>query len=237
MTESRVRFSQIGREQQPLLVVDDFIPQPEQLIEYALTQGQVTQAAGLYPGLRSPAPPAFGAYLLKQLAQPLQNCFGISPAALQQVNSYFSLVCTPASQLSPMQSIPHFDRPCPNELAAIYYLCEEQQGGTSFYRHRSTGFEHIVPDRQADYQSALQTDFQRHGLPTGYICGNSALFEVIATVPARFNRLVLYRCSSLHSGDIGPDYQYDLNPTTGRFTIASFLSAAHDGLKQNSAPG
>jgi hypothetical protein len=226
MKQPVVRFSQIGLEQQPLLVVDDFIPQPEQLIRYALQQGEVKQVAGLYPGLRSVAPSAFGAHLLQYLAQPLQACFGLAPTQLQQVNSYFSMVCTPATELSPMQSIPHFDRPCPDELAAIYYLCGENHGGTSFYRHRSTGYEAITPERQDSYQQALQADFQQHGTPRGYICGDTALFEVIATVPARFNRLVLYRCSSLHSGDIKPDYAYDLNPGSGRFTIASFLSAA-----------
>jgi len=223
-TQPVIRFSLIGREQQPLLVVDNFIPQPEQLLDYALTQGAVSQAAGLYPGLRSPAPAAFGTFLLQHLARPLQACFGLVPSQLQQIDSYFSLVCTPAAQLSPMQSVPHFDRPCPDELAAIYYLCDERHGGTSFYRHRSTGYEAITPERQALYQQALQVDFQQHGIPQGYICGDTPLFEVIATVPARFNRLVLYRCSSLHSGDIAADYCYDLNPLTGRFTIASFLS-------------
>ena len=225
MKPAVMQFSRIGQQQQPLLVVDDFIPQPEQLIRYALQQGDVRQAAGLYPGLRSAAPAAFSAFLLQQLAQPIRDCFGLTPDQLQQVQSYFSLVCTPAAELSPMQSIPHFDRPYPDELAAIYYLCDEHHGGTSFYRHRSTGYEAITPECQNHYQQTLQADIQKHGLPSGYICGNTPLFEVIATVPARFNRLVLYRCSSLHSGDIGSDYQYDLNPLSGRFTIASFLSA------------
>lgn len=228
MKQPVVRFSRIGQEQQPLLVVDDFIPQPEQLIRYALQQADVRQAAGLYPGLRSVAPQGFGTHLLQYLAQPLQAGFGLDPTQLQQIESYFSLVCTPANQLSPMQSIPHFDRPCSDELAAIYYLCDEQHGGTSFYRHRSTGYESITPERQHHYQQALQADFQKHGVPAGYICGDTALFQVIATVPARFNRLVLYRCSSLHSGDIKADYKYDINPLSGRFTIASFLSAPKD---------
>jgi len=42
--------------------------------------------------------------------------------------------------------------------------------------------------------------------------------------PACSNRLVMYRCSSLHSGDIPANYNYDLNPATGRFTIAAFLT-------------
>lgn len=225
MKPAVMQFSRIGLQQQPLLVVDDFIPKPEQLIRYALQQGDVRQAAGLYPGLRSAAPAAFSAFLLQQLAQPIQHCFGLTPNQLQQIQSYFSLVCTPAAELSLMQSIPHFDRPCQDELAAIYYLCDEQHGGTSFYRHRSTGYEVITPERQNHYLQTLQADIQQYGRPSGYICGDTPLFEVIATVPARFNRLVLYRCSSLHSGDIKPDYSYDLNPGSGRFTITSFLSA------------
>ncbi|WP_372340871.1 DUF6445 family protein [Paraglaciecola sp.] len=45
----------------------------------------------------------------------------------------------------------------------------------------------------------------------------------VASVSAYVNRAVIYRYSSLHSGDISPDDSFDLNPLTERFTIASFL--------------
>lgn len=224
--KAQIRASLMGSEQQPLLVVDDFWPEPAQLLRYALEQGNVAAATGLYPGLRSPAPTVFGRAVLQQLGGVMQQLFGVSAEQITQIDSFYSLVCTPAAQLSPLQAIPHFDRPKPRDLAIIYYLCDEHQGGTSFYRHRRSGFEAIVPERQQRYQQQLAEDFRQFGQPSGYINGDTPMFQRIASVPARRNRLVMYRCSSLHSGDIAENYSYDLNPATGRFTIAAFLTSS-----------
>ncbi|ALS99900.1 DUF6445 family protein [Lacimicrobium alkaliphilum] len=214
----------IGHEQQPLLIVDDFVPNPGGLIDFAMQQTNVLPADGQYPGLRSPAPPAYGQFLLEQLVLHLISFFGASAGELGKADCYYSLVSTPANELTLLQRLPHFDRPHPDELAIIHYLCNEQHGGTSFYRHRSTGFESVTAERQSEYQHRLEADLRESALPTGYINGDTSVFERIASIPARFNRALIYRCSSLHSGDIGPDYGYDLNPLSGRFTIASFLS-------------
>jgi hypothetical protein len=214
----------IGLEQQPLLIVDDVVPNPDGLIDFAMQQTNVLPAGGHYPGLRSPAPQTYGQFLLEQLAQPLRSCFGQLAGRLSKADCYYSLVSTPANKLTLLQRLPHFDRPYADELAVIHYLCGEQHGGTSFYRHRSTGFESVTIERQSEYQHRLETDLTRSGLPAGYINGDTPVFKRIASIPASFNRALIYRCSSLHSGDIGADYGYDLNPLTGRFTIASFLS-------------
>lgn len=219
------RVTVIGKEQQPLVLVDDFWPEPTQLLQYALQQGAVNPATGLYPGLRSPAPPIFGQRVLAQLAPHIQHVFGLTAARIQRVDSYYAMVATPVAQLSAWQCMPHFDRPKPDDLAIVYYLCHAQQGGTSFYRHRRSGFEAITPERQAAYQRSLSDDFQQYGTPKGYINGDNAMFARIAQVPARFNRLLLYRCSSLHSGDIATDYPFDLDPRSGRFTITAFITA------------
>jgi len=222
--DGQIRASLMGNEQQPLLVVDNFWPEPAQLLRYALQQGNVATASGWYPGLRSPAPAVFGSAVLQQLGGVMRQLFGVSAEQISQIESYYSLVCTPAAELAPLQTIPHFDRPHPRDLAVIYYLCDEQHGGTSFYRHRRSGFEAISPERQLHYQQQLVEDFRQYGKPHGYINGDTPMFQRIASVPARRNRLLMYRCSSLHSGDIAENYSYDLNPATGRFTIAAFLT-------------
>lgn len=235
-TKAQIRASLIGNEQQPLLVIDDFWPEPAQLLHFALQQGKVTAATGLYPGLRSPAPAVFGTALVQQLGSVMLQLFGVHAAQISHIDSYYSLVCTPAKQLLPLQAIPHFDRPQPRDLAVIYYLCDAHHGGTSFYRHRRSGFEAILPERQQSYQQQLAEDFREYGQPTGYINGDSPMFQRIASVPARRNRLVMYRCSSLHSGDIATDYNYDLNPSSGRLTITAFLSCSDALLNKPLTP-
>ncbi|WP_337843392.1 DUF6445 family protein [Rheinheimera sp.] len=213
-----------GQEQQPLLLVDDFVPEPDSLIDYALTQQDVQQAAGLYPGLRSAAPPGFAQWMQQRLAPVLQPVFGLQASQLVQLNCFYSLVTTAADQLSLPQRLPHFDRPEQQELAAVLYLCGAEHGGTSFYRQRSTGYEYVDQSRLAQYQQQQRLDLQQYGEPQGYICGDTALYQRVLQIPARKNRLLLYRCSSLHSGDISADYRYDENPWTGRFTLTAFWS-------------
>lgn len=219
------QLAQVGKEQQTLLVIDDFVQDPRGLVDYAMQQHDVLPAAGHYPGLRSAAPLIYEKALVSDLFDLLCEVFTLQASQLRKADSYYSLVCTPVEQLSVQQRLPHFDQPKTEELAVIHYLCDSPHGGTSFYRHRSSGFEFIDQSRAKNYCSALENEIKQYGMPGKpcYINGENVFFERVASVPAKFNRAVIYRCSSLHSGDIPPDYQFDLNPMTGRFTIASFI--------------
>jgi len=42
-------------------------------------------------------------------------------------------------------------------------------------------------------------------------------------VPSAFNRMLVYRRNSLHSGNIGKDFVPDANPLTGRLSINCFI--------------
>lgn len=215
----------IGNEQQPIIIIDNFVADPQGLVAYAMGQQDVMPAAGHYPGLRSKAPKAYRAMLCQQLSPLLQRVFGLASTQLTQADCYYSMVATPVNQLTLVQQLPHFDQPRTDELAIMHYLCGEPHGGTSFYRHRSSGFESIDQLRLPVYLSRLENEIQHYGMPRQpcYINGENVFFERVKSVQAVFNRAVIYRCSSLHSGDIPPDYQYDMNPTTGRFTVASFI--------------
>ena len=70
---------------------------------------------------------------------------------------------------------------------------------------------------QGDLRSAA-------GPPPGYIAGDTALFEMTALAPARYNRALVYRSRLLHSGAIAPDAALSPDPATGRLTVTAFLS-------------
>jgi hypothetical protein len=219
------QLSSIGKEQQPLLVIDDWVTDPSGLVAYAMQQHDVVPASGHYPGLRSAAPKAYQAMLVGEMSEFLCKTFTLTSEQLAIADSYYSMVSTPVDKLSVIQQLPHFDQPNPQELAVIHYLCNSSHGGTSFYRHRSSDFEFIDQQRTANYFSLLENEIKQYGMPRKpcYINGENVFFDRVVSVPAKFNRAVIYRCSSLHSGDIPSDYQFDLNPMTGRFTIASFI--------------
>lgn len=224
-TALRYKVDYVGQEKQPVLLIDNLVLNARSLVDYAMQQQDVLPAAGYYPGLRSAAPKAYQDLLSQQLSPLLCGVFNLAPEQLSQADSYYSLVTTPVDELSIEQQLPHFDQPKQDELAVIHYLCNEEHGGTSFYRHKRSGFESINQARSVQYLQTLENEIKQGGMPLKpcYINGENVFFERIASVAASFNRAVVYRCSSLHSGDIPSDYSFDLNPYSGRFTIASFI--------------
>lgn len=219
------QLEHLGKEQQPLVIIDNFVKNPQGLLDYAIQQHDVLPVTGHRPGLRSAAPLAYCTALSKELEPFLSDVFGLQRGQFCQIDSYYSLVCTPLEQLSLEQRMPNFEQAKTHELAVIHYLCGVQHGGTSFYRHRSSGYEYIDQHRSAKYQKSMKKDIQQFGMPRqpSYINGDNVFFERIKSVAAVFNRALIYRCSSLHAGDIPENYQFDGNPLTGRFTLASFI--------------
>lgn len=218
------RVVRIGSENEPLCIIDEFLDDPLKFRNQAIQGVPPRPDDTLYPGLRAPAPEPYQALLDTVLRQLASEVFDIDVPPSPSLVSYCSLVATPPGQLKPAQQIPHFDQPNRRDLAVMHYFCEPHLGGTSFYRHRSSGYEYVDAERMPGYFETLENEVREIGLPQppAYICGDTALFERIHEVDARWNRLVVYRTSSLHSGSIAKDYPFDLNPMTGRFTIASF---------------
>ncbi len=218
------RVLRIGAEKEPLCIIDDFLDEPLRFRNQAIQGVPPKPDETLYPGLRAPAPETYQSLLDTVLRQLAAQVFEIDVPPSPSLVSYCSLVATPPAELKPAQQIPHFDQPNRRDLAVMHYFCEPHLGGTSFYRHRSSGYESIDAERMPAYFETLEEEVREIGLPTppAYICGDTELFERIYEVEARWNRLVVYRTSSLHSGSIDKDYPFDLNPMTGRFTIASF---------------
>ena len=219
------RVYSFGEEQSPLLVVDNFLQNPELLVDDAC-QHSFIQNSPLYPGLRAPAPMSFQSLLLSALARQLKQVFDLKGSALSLTLCQYSLVTQPADQLTLLQRIPHFDSTKRDELAAIFYLFKEDLGGTSFYRHNKTGYEYIDDARRIPYFKSLESenDSDSDNIPEhGYINGDTALFTRIGEQKGIFNRLIVYRRQNLHSGSISPGFIPNADPRTGRLTVNIFI--------------
>jgi hypothetical protein len=216
----------IGEEQSPLLVVDNFLQDAELLVEHAC-QLRFVQNSPFYPGIRAPAPISFQSLLLNTLNLQLQKVFELEGSKLGLSLCQYSIVTTPANQLKLLQRIPHFDSTQRNELAAVFYLFREDLGGTSFYRHNKTGYEYIDDTRRIPYFKSLESENDTDNIPQqGYINGDTALFTRIGEQKGIFNRLIVYRRQSLHSGSISPSFVPDSDPRKGRLTISIFIDCA-----------
>jgi len=134
-------------------------------------------------------------------------------------------VTTPTGQLAPLQRIPHIDSVDSNGLASVHYLFKRDHGGTAFYRHRSTGFEYVDASRQLEYLGHVEVEKAGpNSAPAAYIVGDTPLYEQIAVQDGVFNRLLMYRRTTLHSGSLAPGFVPDPDPRTGRLSINAFLA-------------
>ena len=217
----------IGHEATPLLVIDDFVLEPELLIACASEAPDFSaDTANFYPGIRKPTPQYYQLALQLALLPLLQSVFSpTQPVKLQMLLSAFALSTTPPAQLRPIQMLPHIDASSPNQLAMVHYLANPELGGTSFYRHRQTGFERITEQRLPEYSAILKAQAQAarlHQHPA-YISGDNAMFSRTFQVEAKPNRVIIYPGNLLHSGDIQAERGLSANPKLGRLTISSFL--------------
>jgi hypothetical protein len=219
-----VKVEFIGQEREPVVVVDHCAPDPDALVREAASRDYQPLGA-FYPGLRAHAPKAYFESLGPLLAKVTREVFGYR-RELKLVRALYSLVATPPADLSLAQRIPHVDTVDDGMIAMLHFLTQEDFGGTSFYRHRATGFETIDHQRHRPYLDALRADFDRHGEPPpGYIAGDTEIFERIAYVPPAYNRALIYRSGLLHCAAVDPRAPLSANPQTGRLTIASFMAA------------
>jgi hypothetical protein len=221
---------QIGKERSMLLIIDDLVLDPQWLQDVA-ANGTAFSAdpANFYPGIRKTTPPLYQQALHIALLPLLKTVFQQAKAQeLQLLMSAYSLSTTPPSQLRPIQMLPHIDTTASQQLAMVHYLCGPELGGTSFYRHRQTGFERISQSRLPEYSVLLKAEAQAaqlHQQPA-YASGDTSIFQRIYQVEAKPNRAIIYPGNLLHSGDIREGVGLSANPRQGRLTISSFLQLA-----------
>lgn len=214
-----------GEEKAPLLVVDNVVVDPDELIRLAQSL-EFTNNGQVFPGVRALAPPTYQRFILQQLQPLLVDHFLLQGKTLRFSMCHYSLVTTPPEKLSIVQKIPHVDSFDMNGLASVHYLFRGKLGGTAFYRHRKTGYEYIDETRRLAYFKSLESENGGPHMPgSEYINGDTALFEQIAKQEGVFNRMLIYRRNSLHSGCIAKDFVPDANPLTGRLSLNSFIDA------------
>ena len=218
-----IRAFHFGEDRAPLMVIDNLAANPEALVQLAQRE-TFTMQSRYYPGIRAKAPIAYRLLIADALKESIAGHFNLPGNTLQFSLCHYSLVTTPPERLLVPQRVPHVDSLDSSGLASIHYLFRRDLGGTAFYRHRRTGFEYIDEARNAEYLASLREEILRpETAGAGYINGDTPLFEQIERQEGVFNRMLVYRRNSLHSGCIGRDFMPDPDPSTGRLSINSFI--------------
>ena len=216
----------IGDEGNTIVIVDDFLLAPEPLVRLAQTSGEfIDEPDNYYPGKRAVAPQLYSQLLADFFKENIAPIFKASAQALPAVlESKFCIATKNPKELAPIQLIPHFDTSDDNQIAAVHYLSAPPFQGTSFYRHRSTGFEAITADRSKLYFKSLNREATTIGLPKpDYIAGDTQAFKRVAKIELKENRIIFYKSNVLHAGDIDAKTDLHPSPAMGRLTVNSLM--------------
>lgn len=212
----------IGHEQQNVVRAKNVFETPARIIETA-GAARFARINPHYPGVRAAIDPDLLDALCGALGAVAGKAFGID-ATRWIGEAWYSLVTLAPDKITPVQRLPHFDGFDPQQLAVMIYLNQSGHGGTSFYRHKSTGFEAVTEQRYPQYKTHLEADIGASGLPpAAYIQDGAPVFERIADFAPEFNSLIFYRGIALHSGSIRNDLPLSSDPMTGRLTINGFF--------------
>jgi len=208
-------------------VVDGALANPGEWRDFAIAARAAFAArpGNAFPGPELALPGAVAAELGAWFHERFRHAFGVR--RLRHRQARLSMVVRPPEALQPWQCLPHIDRldlgPGECAIASVLYLFhDESLGGTAFYR----------PARSPEAVFALlgeaaredpEAFHARHGLPRAYPLDSNAWFEKVASVPARFNRLLFYPGTVFHSGEIRHPERLDEDPASGRLTLNGFF--------------
>lgn len=224
MNSPVIAIQYFGHEQQPIAIIDNFAPDPHHLRQFAECAAFSPNDL-YYPGIKAALPLDYFSAVQNVLATVMCDVFGFSSGA-DVLRTSYAMVTTPPHLLSLEQRLPHVDALDPGRMAILHYLALDDNDGTAFYRHRSTGYESVDEARSPTYFAALNEDLHKYGAPpAAYICGDTPIFEQTGRVDGQFNRALIYRGRTLHSGAISAGRALPEDPRTGRLTVASFLTA------------
>jgi hypothetical protein len=177
-----------------------------------------------YPGKRAKIPDAYAAKVFPLVTSLIRDNYKLPTSARGHMDAgYFSVVTIAPEELSIQQRLPHYDNTKPYYFATTHYINEGDFGGTSFYKHRPTGFEMITADRTDRLVQSAQTFLQQSPPRPEYFDESDEHFERIGAVEYKPNRLLIYPGALFHSGIIRSPANLNADPVQGRLTANLFI--------------
>ena len=209
-------------------VVDDALANPDEWRAFAGSARSAFADApyNAFPGLELRLPDGASAPLARFFDEHLRRTF--SARRIERMYARLSMVNRRPEDLQPWQWQPHVDQlqtaPGQCVAASVLYLFEDAAlGGTSFYRPRQAA--DLTLAMIQDSASLPAAEFSaKHGVAAGYLTGSNAWFEKVASVPARWNRLIVYSGTIFHSGEIAHPEKLTNDVAKGRLTLNGFFT-------------
>ena len=238
--QAEIRREQIT-EKDFCVVVDDFLQDPDLLIEFAVEHRAEFSHPNIgYPGVQLRIQDDAMKDIYRFVRSKMSRMYGFMRGRIG-IRTLLSMVTLPPDALSFSQRICHIDpNPDPGreKYAALVYLFEDQRlGGTGFFRWRNEeivwkGVDLLRADRSQG-EEYLEQQFETFRQSPRYMTESNEIAELLYTVSPRFNRFVFYSGDMPHSGAIvAPELLSD-DARHGRLSLNLFFSA----LPKSRLPG
>ena len=213
-------------------VVDDFLVSPEELSLFAWQHADsFTMPPKSYPGIVLPVAAEPMAEIYRFIRTTLSPHFSFLRGGAQ-FQSTLSMTTLKTDELSNLQRLCHTDPPVSknrlNFAFVLYLFDNEELGGTGFYRWKDRPLmEQATALEMQDPRAALaflKKHFPTYNKPATYITVSNEIAELLAVVPARFNRWVFYSGDTPHSAFIKSPEDLSKDCARGRLTLNCFAS-------------
>lgn len=215
----------IGSTQTPVLIADNVSRDGGA----ALQQHAKRLAFGLdgrtmYPGVRANLPGSYVDNLLGKFLPILYETYHIPRHLKPRVTqASYSLVTQPASSLTPMQRLPHFDDTNPYSFAMLHYLAEGEHGDTGFFRHNPTQLERVTEDNKEHYFKVATDFIATQEMDSDYMTGSNAHYTLYHRIPYQSDRVAIYPGNLLHSLIVDSARDISWDTEAGRLTANIFV--------------
>jgi hypothetical protein len=209
-------------------VIDNALLEPEHFVAWAGARSDVFRQVDFnaYPGnyLMPPAP--LNDALTEFFIHRMRGLF--DARRLLHMQCRLSMVTLAPEALRPFQWMCHsdnfgLDRSLSIQASVLYLFKDPGLGGTSFYEPTCSPADtsQLFADSAALSGEAFS---RRYGIQPGYMLGSNSYFTQIGSIPARWNRMIFYDGSVLHSGDIISPEKLSADPLSGRLTFNGFFT-------------
>jgi hypothetical protein len=214
------------------IVVDDFLSNPDALVEYAARHpGEFSHPNIGYPGVQIRINDDAMVEIFRFVRSRMSRPFAFFRSQIG-IRSLLSMVTLPPEKLSLLQRICHVD-PNPERgrakyAAVVYLFHDERLGGTSFYRWRNEKVvwegRELLRANARKGEEFFARHFETFREAPRYMTESNDVAERLCTIPARFNRFVFYSGDIPHTGAIAAPELLSDDPREGRLTLNLFFS-------------
>lgn len=149
-----------------------------------------------------------------------------------KLSTNLSMATMQPDQLSNLQRVCHVDPRNRvdrfNYAALVYLFKNEELGGTGFYRGKDRALMEQATTAELEDPAKglvfLQEHFATFRGPACYMTESNEIAELVASVPARFNRLIFYSGDLPHSASIASPELLSTDFSQGRLTLNCFAN-------------